>query len=341
VDGGKGLVTAFDRQGDVRMANNKWKKGLLSSGLALEYQTARILAKSGFALYPDYLYERIEAGQTKDFSVDWNADLYFPTSNPNRVTASLQLLIECKYRTPNKTWVFLPYVQRPGFFIPRGYTIRPIDQFSFCKVWLEPLWDFERNAPFCYKGIEIDLSKGRGYDAEIRRGLNQLQYGLPRLISESILFQVWRHTEDIIPLFVLPILVTTADLRVLKRGTTLRGVENSRVLEDITRKVPFLDVSNSFGPDFIAHSQRYFRRLARLDEYESVRNIAERLRASGLVLVESFFPSFWGMRMAEGQYTALGQYCGQFMVCTLEVLPELLEMVNQAIRSSLRRRKRF
>lgn len=74
------------------------ERGFLSSGFPLEFETAKILAKNRVVLKPEYCYERIEAGQTKEFSVDLQGMLYFPTSNPDNMTASLELLIECKYR---------------------------------------------------------------------------------------------------------------------------------------------------------------------------------------------------------------------------------------------------
>lgn len=344
MEGGRGLVTAFDRQGDVHMAKKKWKKGLLSSGFPLEFETAKVLVKSGFVVQPDYCYERIEAGQTKDFSIDLKGDLYFPTSNPNRVTASLELLVECKYRAPNMTWVLLPDVNRPEHSVGEGYVIRPIDRFSFCKVSTNPIWEFEDNAPLCYKGTEIDLSDGNAYDAEIRRGISQLQYGLPRLISESISFQLLGcHPEDVTAFFVLPILVTTADLRVLKRGTTLGEVENTRILEEITRRVSFLTLVNSFGPDFAAHSKEQFRKLS--DEVLGVDSnlllIEERLRASGLVSHDIFLPTYLVNRLASGDIYRLREFCSKFIVCSFEALPRLLELVKQVIRSSLRKRKQF
>ena len=85
-----------------------------------------------------------------------------------------------------------------------------------------------------YKGLEINLSKGDAHDAEIKRGINQLQYGLPRLISEEIHDQVLGHADDVKPFFVLPILVTTAELRVLKKGMTLNKVRNADSVDDIT-----------------------------------------------------------------------------------------------------------
>lgn len=288
---------------------------------------------------PDYCYERVEAGQTKDFSVDLYGRLFFPTSNPNEVTASLELLIECKYRTPNKIWVFLPDVNRPDLPLGHGSTIRAIDDFSLCRVLDDPIYRFDENVPLCYKGTEIDLANNTAYDSEIRHGINQLQYALPRLITEEILFEVSENPEEVVPFFMLPILVTTAELRVLKQATTLTRVEGIHILEDITEKVPYLILFNSFGPDFVAHARRQFAQLANIGFYDNVVDIEERLRASGLEFYEFNLPSAIGKYLAEGR--RLQEYCSHFIVCSFDTLPEMLSQVKQAIRASLRKRKSF
>jgi len=326
----------------MNMAKKEWKRGLLSSGFPLEFETAKILVRNRFAFDPDYHYERIDAGQTKDFSVDLKGTLYFPTSNPKIVTADLILLIECKYRTTNKTWVFLPDVSRPDLALGTlGYAIRTIDEFSFCQVPSEPIYDFEKDIPWCYKGTEMDLSNNTAYDSEIRHGITQLQYALPRLITEEILFEVSSHPEDVVPFFVLPVLVTTAELRVLGKDITLAKVEGTHILEDITQKVPYLILVSSFGPDFVGHAKRQFSELANIDDYQNVADIEKRLRTSGLNFYEFNLPSSIGQALAEGEHFRLDRFCSHFMVCSFDALPEVLNQVKQVIRSCLRKRKSF
>lgn len=324
------------------MAKKEWKKGFLSSSFPLEFETAKILAKNRFAFDPDYCYERVEAGQVKDFSVDLKATLYFPTSNPNKITAGLILLIECKYRTPNKKWVFLPDVSRPDLPLGTlGYTLRTIDEFSFCQIPNERIYDFEEHIPWCYKGTEIDLSNNTAYDSEIRHGITQLQYALPRLLTEEILFEVSSHREDVAPFVLLPILITTAELRVLRKDATLAKVEEIDLLEDITERVSYLILVSSFGPDFVTHAKRQFERLANIGDYENVAKIENGLRTSGLKFYEFNLPSSIAEGLVEGEHYRLTKLCSQFIVCSFDALPELLSQVKQVIRSCLRKRKSF
>ena len=326
------------------MTNKQWKDGFMSSGLPLEFETAKVLSEGGFSIDPEFHYKRFDAdaGQTKDFSVDLHGTLYFPTSNPNEIHASLELLIECKYRAPNKTWVFLPDVNRSDFALgTRGHTIRAIDEFSVSQIPGDPIYDFEQNTHWCYKGLEINLSTGDAYDAEIKRGINQLQYGLPRLISEEIHCQVVCHADNTTPFFVLPILVTTAELRVLKKNMTLNEVRNADIIDDITQKVPYLILYNSFGPDFVAHSKVQFQQLANIGDYKTVKNIEERLRASGIRFYEQALPSLVGKYLAAGKTPELHRFCSQFMVCSFDELPNMLAAIKQVIRSCLRKRRSF
>lgn len=338
------------------MTKKEWKKGFLSSSFPLEFDVAKLLVKKGFMFEPDYCYERIEAGQTKDFSVDLYGNLLFPTSNPNEITASLELLIECKYRTPNKTWVFLPDVNIPDLPLGRGLIIKAIDDFSFCRVFDGPLYRFTENLPLCYKGTELDLSTSNVYDSEIRHGISQLQYALPRLITENIMRQALAHPEDVFPFFVLPILVTTAELRVLQRGTTLAKVEETNILEDITEKVPYLTIFNSFGEDFAEHAKREFKELANIGNYKNVAEIEKRLRKSEIYIknismsdikkllgmVHEFdLPRAVGKALAKGEHDILSVFCTQFLVCSFDALAEMLNQVKQVIRASLRKRKSF
>jgi len=168
--------------------------------------------------------------------------------------------------------------------------------------------------------------------------------------------QVSSHRDDVFPFFVLPILVTTAELRVLRKGTTLAKVEGTRILADITQKVPYLSLYNSFGEDFVAHTKRQFEELANIGKYKNVANIENRLRASGLEFYEFDFdlprsiakdlakfdlPSSIGKALAKGERYKLSLLCTQFLVCSFDALPEMLNQVKQVIRASLRKRKSF
>lgn len=86
--------------------NKKWKDKLISSSLPLEFEAAKILVSKKFSITSDYSYARDDSGVIKNFSVDILARIYTPFSNPNKVTASLELLVECKQKNQKQNGFF-------------------------------------------------------------------------------------------------------------------------------------------------------------------------------------------------------------------------------------------
>jgi hypothetical protein len=108
---------------------NKWKSRLASSGVPLEFEAAKILAKKRFAVSADYTYARDDAGVVKDFSVDLEASGFTPFGNPNSITSSVSILVECKYRLPSTRWLFLP---DPNYYYTSlvvGHTLNAVYEF--------------------------------------------------------------------------------------------------------------------------------------------------------------------------------------------------------------------
>lgn len=174
-----------------------WKENLLSSSVPMEFEVSKLLVKHGFSTSSDYSYTRHGAQGRDDFSVDLHASIYLPYRRPNEITAEFDLLIECKHRHRNNKWLFFPDPNR-GAFSPftLGHTLRVVDVFSPVMPGDEHTIAFDNKANFCLKGVEIDLNSGAVHDAEIRRGLAQLQYALPRLVTETIEWNLGMLPEE-------------------------------------------------------------------------------------------------------------------------------------------------
>jgi hypothetical protein len=130
---------------------------------------------------------------------------------------------------------------------------------------------------FCTKGIEIYEN---GFDPNtISRGLNQLRYALPNLVAQESRAQinVWNE-EDLLINFICPILVTTADLYVLKSGLDLQDFQSASSLTDISNEVDALIAYQESGPhlysycDQVAQSthKRYPEIKRRLEEVDHI-----------------------------------------------------------------------
>lgn len=315
-------------------SSTKWKSKLVSSSLPLEFEVAKSLVAHGFSVYADYAYARDDSGVVKDFSVDLQATAFSPFSNPNRITAQLELLVECKQRHPKVKWLFFPDPNRADFSpIVLGRTIRTIDSFSQKFFRSNVTVEFDENAPHCYKGVEVDESDGRVYDAEIKHGVSQLQYALPRLISEAALFNLHGHREDNIPFIVCPILLTTADLLVAHNNLTANMVESATALTDIAKTTPYLILYSDYGPDFERHCARECLQLGQLDLDEF--DVIEEYRAENGEY-SFYLPSFLCRSLSEGMRSTLVNYFTQFVVCQMSSFDTLITDIKKATSKAAR-----
>lgn len=181
--------------------SNKWKSKLLSSSVPMEYEVAQILVEKDFSTDVDFSYTRMDSGLEKDFSVDLRATSYIKSQDDNFL-AVIELLVECKYRHPSNKWLFFED-PNDGDFSPftLGYTLRAVDDFSWQFFPANATVAFDISNCFCIKGVEVDTSSGGVYDSEIRHGLLQLQYALPRLLTDRISFEIFHPEDENTPFF--------------------------------------------------------------------------------------------------------------------------------------------
>lgn len=317
------------------MGNNDWKNALLKSGLPLESAAARALVRRDFAVTNEYIFSRSDLGVSKDFSIDIEATKYFSvdTGAAEQIIGQLHLLVECKYRAPNTRWVFAADPNVGGFSpITLGGTIRTFDQISSVELPGNCMVPFDRNLNFTFRGIEYGHSS-EGYDAEIRRGLTQLQYGLPRLLCELILHRLYNHPEDRKdPFFFAPILLTTAEIFVLKRNISPDKIREAESIEQVAKKVDYCVAFKDYGPDFERHCQQTFGAIYSSTSKELIDQIdAARVRKkpyghslesvlSGLENAERFF---------------LRRYFDQFIVCEYSAFGRLVDRIIRLTGSTL------
>jgi len=300
--------------------HSSWKSKLLSSSVPLEYEVARTLVQRGFAVDSDYAYCRDDAGTAKDFSIDLKATRYLDGEEGD-IAGQLDLLVECKQRHDQVTWLFFQDPNTPDFSpFTRGHTLRGVDSFSDrvvlhsdCTIRID-----EYVLP-CFKGVEIDLSAGHVHDAEIRHGLAQLQYSLPRYMVDGIrLFDT--------PFFFCPILITTAPILVARPDTTIETVRSAEELQDFSEQVPSVVLHIDPSPGFDRHRVDICSPLLKGETVADMRQLEQDRKALGARAYRS--PLRICKRLARpGQ--PLHEYFSQFVVCSYDGLPELLtRLVN-------------
>lgn len=307
--------------------SSKWKSKLLSSSVPLEYQVAKLLVADGFSIQADYSYSREDDGVRKDFSIDVLATAYTPFGDENTITSSLSLVIECKHRQRDNKWLFFPDPNDNAYSpFTLGHTIRAVDEFSRLFLPENATVRFDESATFCYKGVEVDLSTGAAHDAEIRKGLSQLQFALPRLVKESILFNVSNHEEDNVPFFYCPILVTTSEILVAKKEVSLEAVEAATSIYDIAERSPYVVVNQDIGPDFSRHQARECEVLGRYADSEAIHKIsAARVRGGEYI---HMLPSAICQDLASQDGPPLHWLFSQYVVCSLDSLPALIRSIK-------------
>lgn len=313
----------------------KWKSRLVSSSLPLEFEAAKILVSKGFSISADFAYAKNDSGVVKDFSVDLHARGFPPFSNPYEILTTLELLVECKQRHPNISWLFFPDPNQPDFSpITVGLTLHAVDEFSQLFFAPNATVSFDKDIKFCYKGTEIDESNGNVYDSELKHGIAQLQYALPRLYTESVLFNARGHPEDNHPFLFCSILLTTANLFVAHGDLITADIGNSSSLKDIADQVPYLVFFSDYGPDFEAHCRKECAPLVELSKMESIRSIeAYRLKNGEY---DYLLPSVLATSFSEGQRYDLISHFSHFIVCTMEKFPSLINRVKRITTRAVR-----
>ena len=307
------------------MTNSKWKSNLLKSSLPLEYEVARDLVSAGFAVYPDYKYRRADSGVLKEFSVDIEAMAFTPFSNPNKIESVVQLLIECKHRFPPVKWLFVPEPNTPDFAVAGpGHTLRCIDGFSRVMLNRNGTSGFDHDLAFCFKGTEVNTDGGEVHSAELQHGVAQLQFALPRLVSQGI---AWGD-----PVFFCPVLLTNAELFVCRK--TMSGVDvEAADLLDFSRKVPYLVLYVDYGPEFEEHCKAECQSLLSLTRSKEIKELNEyRKRAGGKV----HLPLEMARSFARGERSYLVSYFTQFVVCHRPHFKALLRQLKKVISRAMR-----
>lgn len=232
---------------NTNMSNRDWKKGLLSTGLALEYQIMEFLNSKPdpYHIQPDYPYFRRHLDELKEFSIDLSAR--YKMNSISKCKPEINYLIECEYRSPDKAWLFVPTLERwpydENYRIPISsihcYQNREINSRHILKKFAESLIQ-------SYKGIEYHRHTFEFNEDGINRGKNQLYYAIPNFAYESsdwyfdLIVNYWNDPNFAHVELICPVLITNAELRVLSKGLSIESVSSADSIEDISEEVDFL-----------------------------------------------------------------------------------------------------
>jgi len=319
------------------MVSKKWKNGLLSSSLPLEYQAARLLAHRGFWVDPDYAYTREGSGVVNEFSVDIYAFDFYPFTDPDRVESQLVLLVECKHRNPKRNWLFLRDPHPGESPLGSNTAVTLFDVFSPWRVSRKPLQSFNKLLALAYKGVEVDIDSGDVFDAELRRGLLQLQFALPRAVASCTRDALLGHLDDNKPFFISAILLTNARLLLARKTMSIDSVQDAQSLDELASDVPFVRVHLPQGPELKEHCKREFSLLRGLENTPQVAALEEAVKARGKNTVQNPATALYFLRAGD-LWPAGAGVLEQAVVCNLAAFDDLMTALRRAISSSMRHR---
>ena len=228
--------------------NDRWKDYLLKSSLPLEQIVSEKLEQNGWHIWGEYSYFRPnEQNIDTEFSIDLSAAKSLEPIESD-IDSNLNLLIECKYNYPGTKWVFSSPPKEDNVYYTGMYCL--LDKLS------HKLIRYTEVGQSCSRGIVLTNT---GSDPNsITHGLNQLRYGMPSLICEATSYS---YTENPPSFFLSLLLVTNAELYVLKPRQSLETYQAAQTLEDVAERVNALIVSQDMGPHLREHCQRLFDSL--------------------------------------------------------------------------------
>ena len=212
--------------------NNKetsYKKALLKSGLPFEYEVCNYLRKTGFIVDFEYPYiKEDENGTQKEFSYDLDASY-------STIGHFLDFQIECKYKMePDTIWCFLPNETAYMQDINTTSFIHEVDAFSEKKDLLCHTSDFPSLAPICTKGVEI-YSKDQANEKTIVQAAYQLSCSFTEKIIDDFYHEINLLLGKDTIFYQIPIIVTNANLYLLKTDITTEEIKQSDNIESIAQ----------------------------------------------------------------------------------------------------------
>ncbi|MGQ8335888.1 hypothetical protein ACUNWD_05005 [Sunxiuqinia sp. A32] len=315
--------------------NNKWKNRLLSSSIPLEYEVASIITKEGFIVDFDYAYQRCDEKEEKEFSIDLLAKKFSVFKQYEISAIQVDLIVECKYRNPDVHWVFMPNSELDSELIHFCSALKIFPHFSEFRLKSNKEMHQLNNcnglpiSQISKKGIEINTTSGEVHDTGIHHGINQLMYSLPIVLSEIINESFENDLSVVCPYAYCPILVTTADLRMLKNNFSNKLVKNAEALEEISDAIPYLMFSTGLYPTFKTHCKNVFRNipaengLERFNYYNDLHAISIKNSDKNIFPTEKFM---------NGLKKGFEQGCfTDFIICNLNYLDDLLLLLKNSI----------
>ncbi|GEM_PF-5253436 len=259
-------------------------KALLNSGVPLENDILCI-CKNNFSfrdISSDYEFETLDQGKAVTRSIDFKVS---SINNSDKIPNWLNFALECKYHQACNSWYFFQYnFQKSnsinGNALRRGVTHAVRKRNLFIRLftlnhrgWSYKLDKFEKkanlflkNIPLTWKGVHVTPNH-EANTTTIKEGIYQLQGAIPNIVFENYDFAYPASKFGDRDHYIIPILITTADLYVSNSNINLKNLNKNK---NCFRKVPYLLLFQNLTKEKQSHNLSLFKNYIqkRSEEYE-------------------------------------------------------------------------
>lgn len=230
-----------------------WKEILLKSGIPLESSIRNILESMSFEDVLEYNFLRKnDKDIINNFSIDIHARKKLYIDKKACSGFCLEYLMECKYCTPDSHWIFMPSSNSYSLENPSLYVDAFDNKFKANLSYLESICNEYKVA-----GKGFSLRSKNSDSTQIKDAHNQLAYAYIHRYFEKL---SWNNYSIY---FIIPIIITTANLWRLKDGVKIEDIYDAHELEDVCEKYNVLRYQSD--PDRLMIN--YFQ-----DKYNSLEN---------------------------------------------------------------------
>ena len=218
----------------------------------------------------------------------------FSTVEDEEVDKNLNVLIECKYASPSVAWVFSTAPKLEPTVMSAFTSFAGLGRYV-----LRGFGHMEELEPPVYCTRGVSLSSSSADPSQIRHGLQQIRYAVPKLL-ESLKTASREFDWPLIPV-IAPLLVTNAPLYVLNSAVTVSTVERAESISEIGTEHKHLSIYQKAGPELRAvcaiSAQAMVAESHQPDRQEAVDELTEELISaveSVTIVSVSYLPTYLG-----------------------------------------------
>lgn len=314
-----------------------WKDHLLRSGVPLEYEVAGIFSNEKMSVAADFSFMRKDLAGPKEWSVDIHAHWFATSRDENTIYFELNVLAECKYRSPEKSILLIEDPNKHYSAATLGYTVSSIDVYAPYTFETKAFQKIDETLPIVYKGVEIH--EGGAFEDDLRHGFQQLRYATPLMLKEMLDFNLGGHPEDICGGFFTKILVTNSPILLMNKSVDIEAIKNAQDLADISRPIDIAIYFSDYGPDFEDHFRSTFRDNSK-KRLLYAKQTRSRLQMEGKDFGILNDPVSYVEGLSNANRFDVRAVGTQFFITTLVGLPKLLKLLKKASLQSYKSRKK-